>query len=68
MRRSLVFVGLGTLISVACTPEQVYDSARALRVDECQKLAQPEQEECMRQTHEPYSEQDKKHEEPEQRR
>lgn len=52
MFKLLSLVVLVTSVGAACTPQQVYDTTHTLRVDQCQQLPAPDQEECMRQTHE----------------
>lgn len=65
MSRILVPAILAALAGTACTSQQVYDSTRALRVDQCQQLPVPEQEDCMRQTHETDAEREKRLQGPE---
>lgn len=50
-------------VTAACTSQQVYDSTRALRVDQCQQLPSPEREDCMHQTHETDPEREKREKE-----
>lgn len=45
--RGLLLIAVSLLGAVGCTAQQVYDSTQPLRLDDCQRLAGAERDDCL---------------------